>query len=277
MEDYNFTQFLSQNRLNILNELIKFDSTLRPFYSNSESFYSFFGINFNDKEVTSVKFYYVFFDPLIFKSGFPLIELQENYEKSILHSSKHVGQYLSNGGGTTLTIKFDCLGEASIGYYFRKLGNNCMFISNILDCYPSYKLKREDFESGYGEYLMLRKGKTERSEYIYLKNRVKFSKFHEETGINFKLANCIEISSANIKNTNSHKFIAIGGTELFGDSFKNNIPNEFTQLANKLGAKLICPATYLNQKKYSCYAYKNNSNLVNSFIKEYSTSANSNP
>lgn len=274
MKDYKLTQFLSQNKLKILNKLIKFNSTLSPFYSDTELFYSYFGINFNNNEVTSIKFYYVFFDPLIFKLQFPILELKENFEKSISHSSEHVLQYLVSGGGITLTIKFDRHGEASMGYYFRKNGNNEMFISNILDCYPNYKLEREDFESGFGEYVMLSKGRTARSEYIYLENKIKFSKFHEETGINYKLANCIEISSANIKIPNSHKFIAIGGTELFGDSFKKNIPTEFTQLTNKIGAQLICPATFLNREKYSCYAWKNKFNLVNSFIREYNTYTN---
>jgi hypothetical protein len=269
MEDLTFKEFISINKFKILNELVKFNNNLRPFYSNTDLFYSYFGINYNDKGVTSIKFYYVFFDILNFNRDFPIPELKVLFQESIQTCSNHINQYLADGGGITLAIKFDSLGNRSVGYYLRKSGDNESLASNIINTYSSFNLKQEDFDSGYGEYVMLIKNKLEKNEYIYLKNVEKLMGFFQPIGIDLNFANCIEIGSANLKDINAHKFIAIGGPELIGDSFKKNLPKDFIELLDILQAKLICPAVYNKQNKYTCYAYKKNNNLVENFINLY--------
>lgn len=251
---------------NVITEAELFDDRLSLFYKTSELFYSYVGVNYNKNEITSLKFYYVFFDPSIFEFNFPLIALKHDYEKSIERSSSSVFNYLSNGGGITLTIKFNKYGNSSIGYYLRQQANDHTYTRNIINNYPELNLTPNDFEQDYGEYCMLIGGRKEKTYYVYLRPSTHLSLIEKACGIKFSSAKGIEISSANINDRSAHKFIAMGGPELIGEDFLKKIPADFLNLTTSTGAKLICPATSINFLNNSCYAYKNKSNLVSEFL-----------
>lgn len=261
MEHFNLKKISSDVNL--------FDKRMRMFYNKSEANYSYIGINYQNQNILSLKFYYVFFDLMQFKNHFPFADLNKNFYDIIEHASDLVYEPKSNGGGLTLTTKFNGLGEKSIGFYLRCNGDNSQFVSNIMNCYPDLSLIKEDFEPGFGSYFMLIDGIITTNNYVYLKPTSKLKELEEKYEIAFSKSQGIEIASANCNFPNKQKFIALGGPELMGKGFLNKIPKNFKEIAEKMNAKFICPAINGGELFNTCYIFRNDTNLVNSFIKLY--------
>ncbi len=244
-----------------------FDLALNKFYINSKNSYSYIGINYHDQSVLSLKFYYVFFDIIQFKNHFPIENLKIDFDEYINDASDMVYEPRSNGGGLTIVIKFNQNADKAVGFYLRCNGDNSQYVSNIINCYPELNLNKNDFESGFGRYVMFQNELKENNIYLYLKPNLKLATLENQYGIAYSKSRGIEISCANSMNINKHKFIALGGAELMSNDFIAKIPDTFKQLAKSLNSVLICPAMNKNGSIFTSYIYNNSINLVREFVK----------
>jgi len=254
-------------KLNI-NKALLFDQSLKEYYENEPSFYSYIGINYNRNDILSLKFYYVFFESTKLRVNFPIKELANEFELALKNIPRQAFLFGSNGGGITLTFKVNSIGNNSIGFYLRQNGRNEKYVSNIISLYPELNLNESDFEDGFGQYYLLNDNIKEEKQYVYLKPTSKLILLENKYGINYSNARGVEISSANSSKIFEHKFIALGGQELFNDTFVNNVPEEFLKIINDLKSKMICPATTIDNSINTCYTYKSNCNLVIDFLNE---------
>lgn len=228
-------------------------SRINTIYSNN---YKMIGYNFNDNGISSIKFYFVFFSNyfIFSKDNFPIPRLREKFEE--YYTIKH-DYFLKNkftaGGGLTFTIKFNENGDIKEGFYFRNQSENSKLIQNIIDLYPKLDIHFADFEAGYGNYVLLQNDKILESKYIYLNNTTKLYPLQKESGILYTQCSSVEISSADIKENNKQKFIALSLDNLIDQSFMNIIPDSISSYAFQNKARLICPATSIKRDINSIY------------------------
>jgi hypothetical protein len=253
--------------------LIEFNQLMWTLKNNLHPNYSFVGLNYKGEEISSIKFYYVFFNN--FSEPFVISELKEIYEQHIKDvSEKHLTKPLLPGAGITITIKFDAQMNITKGVFFRVNLENQIFKNNVIKSFSKYNFTDDDFEDGYGQYLLIKNGKITTNEYVYLKNMQKIEAFGEKTGIHFLEAKAVEISSSASKDCCDSKFIALGGSNLIHKRFRNMIPKKITNVFNSDELQYCCPAIHPCEEMYSVYVFGKNilhqdsTNPIDYFIKK---------
>ncbi len=251
--NYNYNSFLKKDEfIEFYNKMIEFEKVMLLNHT-------MVGFNYTKNEILSTKFYFVFYGDLPLSNYFPIKELKEDY-KSILpyYSKKHLSTKYLPGGGLTLTIKFDAMNKVSKGFYVRVERDNSDLLNRAKKIYSQYHIEDNDFENGYGQYVMLHQDFKEYNQYVYLKSGDKLANLYD---IPFEKADAVEMSSIMTNNDSKpSKIIAIGNSHLVTDSFYHNMPDDLLNLGCK---NLVCPAidTYSNQ--YSIYNISIINNDVN--------------
>lgn len=251
--NYNFNRILNDS------EFIDFNKKMDVFRDILYLNHTMVGFNYTKDKILSTKFYYVFYGELPSSDYFPIKELKDDY-KSILpyYSKRHLLTKYLPGGGLTFTIKFDVLNRVSQGFFMRVDRDNSKLISRAKELYSQFHLDDNDFENGYGQYVMLHQDFKEYNQYVYLKSGDKLANLYD---IPFEKADAVEMSSIMTNNDSKpSKIIAIGNSHLVTDSFYHNMPDDLLNLGCK---NLVCPAidTYSNQ--YSIYNISIINNDVN--------------
>lgn len=230
-------------------DFIEFDTKMKAILNLNLS-HSMLGFNFKNKKITSTKFYYVFYGDLMNFNKFPIPELEDIYMNVMKNRSDyHLQTKHSLGGGLTFVIKFDEELNITKGFYFRVKSENRLFLENTMDLYSHYAIEFDDFESGYGQYVLFKDSKIEKNEYLYLNN---VSKIKDTQNIYFSKAKAIEISSAGDRNIKTKKFIALGGNETIGNDFYASLPSELVKFNKK---DWVCPAINLDSGQQSLYYF----------------------
>lgn len=253
--------------------LIEFNQLMWTLKNNLQPNYSFVGLNYKDEEISSIKFYYVFFNH--FSEPFVISELKEIYDRHIKDvSENHLTKPLLPGAGITITIKFDSQMNITKGVFFRVNLENQIFKRNVIESFSEYNFTDDDFEDGFGQYLLIKNGKITTNEYVYLKNVQKIEEIGEQVGINFLESNAVEISSAASKDCCDSKFIALGGSNLIQERFRNSIPKKITNVFNSDELQYCCPAIHPCEEMYSVYVFgknilhQNSTNPIDYFLKK---------
>jgi hypothetical protein len=229
---------------------IDFQKSMVQFSDEMELNHTMLGFNFIENEILSTKFYYIFFGKLPAAEFFPIPELQNEYDKLIpISSEKHlINKYLP-GGGLTLTIKFDNNGNARKGLFLRLKSDNATLKANAKKIYSQFHLEDEDFEDGFGQYIMLQGAEIEKSRYVYMKNTGKIKKLYD---IPFDITTSIELSAIETNGTKESKLIAIGTSEIITDEFYQSMPKTIQKLKR---TNLVCPSINLHTKERSIYYF----------------------
>jgi hypothetical protein len=229
---------------------IDFQKSMVQFSDKIKINHTMLGFNFMKNEISSIKFYYVFFGKLPAAEFFPIPELQNEYDQLIsISSEKHlINKYLA-GGGLTLTIKFDDKNNASKGFFLRLESDNSRLKANAKKIYGQFHLEDEDFEDGFGQYIMLKGNQIEKSRYMYLKNTGKIQRLYD---IPFDISTAIELSAIETNGTKESKLIAIGTSEMITDEFYRSMPKTIQKLNR---SNLVCPSINLHTKEHSIYYF----------------------
>jgi hypothetical protein len=234
--------------------LIEFNQLMESLKNETRPNYSCVGFNYKGEEISSVKFYYVFFNHL--SIPFVIPELKETYVQHIKDvSEKHLSTPLLPGAGLTFTIKFDAQMNITKGVFFRVDRNNQSLKDNFIHIFSEYDFDNSDFCDGYGQYLLFKNGKISTSEYLYLHNFQKIEQLGKEFGIRFSDSDMVEISSSGTSDRKNIKFIAIGGSQLIDDCFYNRIPQKIRNLFNSDNLQYCCPAINSIDQTLSVYVY----------------------
>lgn len=240
---YNFNTILEQQSFRDFNNAIIGLGKIAPLN------HTMIGYNFKEQKILSTKFYYVFYDNgKLVKKGFPIPILEKLFNDLLQkQSTTHLTTKNLFGGGITLTIKFDKELNPTQGFYFRVSENNNLLVENITRMYPEFNFERNDFEDGYGQYVLFKNNNIVLNEYLYLRNT---SKIPNSNGIAFSKTNAIEISSANSNYKSEQKFIAFGNNTLFNEKFLAPMP---LHIKNSDPNKMFCPAININNHICSIY------------------------
>lgn len=218
--------------------------------------YTYVGFNYGESGIVSVKLYYVFFGNPEIPRPFSVPELEAVYRNLLPERDEpYLAEPFKPGAGLTFAIKFDTRGGVTRGFFFRVRSNNTALKKNLLNVRPELGLDEHGFENGYGQYVQWKDGQMASSEYLYSTELNKFD-FLEEHGILSSRAGCIEIGSAGSV-PSEQKFIALGGNELLGDTFRERIPVPVTDLFADMETSFYCPGIYPDQNRYSVYAFGN--------------------
>lgn len=240
--DYNFDSFLEHP------EFIEFNKRMSEMVLSMS--HTMVGFNYTKDEILSTKFYFVFYGTLPKPSSFPIDELREDYDCLFpYYSKKHLLTKYLPGGGLTFAIKFDKKNRVSKGFYIRLDRENCELREQAKKIYSQFYFEDDDFEDGYGQYVMLHQDNKEYSQYVYLKDGKKLSNL---CGIPFDRANSVELSAIKTDGSHSSKLIAIGVSDLISTDFYNNMPDALSNLNCK---NLVCPAVNIHSKQYSIYNF----------------------
>lgn len=231
-------------------EFIDFNKKMLELGKVMEMNHTMVGFNFKNKQIISTKFYYVFFGKGDIQGMFPILELEKDY-KNLLNkkSNYHLTTQYTPGGGITFVVKFDKLLNSTKGFYFRLDVDNRDLINNVVNLYPELNFNINDFENGYGQYVLYDNKSVKFNEYLYLRNTNKIKDTNE---IPFSLAKTIELSSSKSINRKENKFIAIGGHEIVNDNFFDQMPNELKK-ADK--SNWVCPAINFETGVRSIYYF----------------------
>lgn len=239
-------------------EYIRFLEKIKKFDAKFEFSHSMIGFNFTNDSIVSIKLYFVFYGSGTDVDNFSIVELQSLFRHFYQQRDEYyLTTKMTPGGGITLTLKFDSNLQTTEGFYFRLKQSNQHLIDNIQHIYPKYNFQKSDFESGYGQYVLLKGKEIETKEYLYLKDGTKLIDLENKYGILFSQTKHIELSSANSTDLSSHKFIAIELEKMFTSSFKSKIPAEIVHYATMNKLNFICPAVSISEKIQTIYLIGN--------------------
>ena len=175
--------YINNDKINSCKMIYDFDSLLtnKEFEAfNSKMFeldkinkmnHTMIGFNYNIEQIISTKFYYTFYSDSNIDKSFPIPELNEVYKNVHLKiSNYHLKEKFVPGGGITFVIKFDNSFNVTRGFFFRVNDDNRKLINNLIRLYPELNFTLDDFENGFGQYVLINKNGIEYNEYLYLKN-----------------------------------------------------------------------------------------------------------
>lgn len=250
-------------------ELVRFNENISKFSQKNQLNHAYIGFNYNDTNISSVKFYYSFKSIESQFNAFPIPILKDYFiEYWNLRSDFHINNPLIQGGGVTFAIKFYPNFDQSFSFYFRVSNQNNTLVDNIIHQYKKLSLIPIDFEDGFGIYVTVLKNKIKLSKYLYLKNVRKINL--PNTDIDFKSSICVEITNTEL-NTLDRKFIAIGDSNNISHEFVKKIPSSIMEIYKGLSLKMYCPAFNPYNDSNSIYLFNdfNSSEIENNPIQKF--------
>ncbi len=220
---------------------------------------SYYGINFTNEALDSVKYYLTIYNNNFPLEFFPISLLKVEFSEDIILRDQHFcGSKYSNGGGVTFVIKYQTFSQKiEVGYYFRV--NAEYQIENIV--LGDLKYNRDEFTGGFGLYRLI-DSDFKKSTHTYgyldpmkLKNQLVFG---------YQLWNLVRgIEIAKINDVGNEKIVLLGGEDLYDASIINKIPHQIIDFKHDLNLNFICPAFKMDGTLCSVYLtdFSNNSRV----------------
>jgi hypothetical protein len=213
---------------------------------------SYYGVNFNNEALDSVKYYLTIYSNNFPLEYFPISSLRFEFSEDIILRDQNfcVSKY-SNGGGVTFVIKYHtCSQKIEIGYYFRT--NKGHQIENIV--LGDSKYNRDEFIDSFGLYRLI-DSDLQKSTHTY--GYLDPKKLKNQLVVGYQLWNLVRgVEIAKINDVGNEKIILLGGEDLYDATIINKIPPKIIDFRNRLNLNFVCPAFKLDGELCSVYLTK---------------------
>jgi hypothetical protein len=220
---------------------------------------SYYGINFKNETLDSVKYYLTIYSNNFPLDLFPISLLKAEFiEDIIFRDHNFCNSKYTNGGGVTFVIKYHTFSQKiEIGYYFRT--NKGHQIENIV--LGDSKYNRDEFIDSFGLYRLIDSDlKKTTHTYGYLDPK----KLKNQLLVGYQLWNLVRgVEIAKINDVGNEKIILLGGEDLYDTTIINKIPPQVIDFRNSLNLNFVCPAFKMDGELCSVYLtdFSNNSRV----------------
>lgn len=227
------------------------------------------GINFNENQIESIKFYFSFYSlesvNKAVKTG--IIEdsiIDTFYELYTKAPAQFLNSFEEYGSGITFSVKWNNQGKRSTGIFYRLQNSSILPFEKIL---VENRLNEFSFEESKGVFILQDSDKQIYFKYYFYSNdRNLVTKFANKLELSDLLLQTkkIEISSGkgNIINSSDKdlKIILLGNELEISRLYLNTycFPNQKTTIqmfAEENNLNIYCPAFYINKPIQSCYFF----------------------